>query len=165
MFPVTENISKSNVVNRQKGKMNMNKKFKKAIASLIAVSSLATCMIGVAANAANNNFYFSLGDRGAGQWSSGNPKDDDEQTAYIHTLNGSVSSYAPAYFTLYSYNSGGGTPSSTYQVSNTQLITGASGYNSSYQIPYTVWRGQGQYTYIYAHSGYSGSSANGYWYS
>lgn len=47
MFPVTENISKSNVVNRQKGKMNMNKKFKKAIASLIAVSSLATCMMGV----------------------------------------------------------------------------------------------------------------------
>ncbi len=143
----------------------MKKTMKRITASLFAVAAAATCMLGVSANAENHDYYFSLDDRGGHQWSYGNPKDDNEQQAYIHTLRGSVSGSAPAYFTLYKDNNNDGAPLTTDKISNTKTISSLTGYNSSYQIPYTTWSGAGQYSFIYAYAGYYGTTVSGYWYS
>ncbi|MCM1508157.1 MAG: hypothetical protein NC177_13665 [Ruminococcus flavefaciens] len=143
----------------------MKNMFKRSLAAVMAVASLAVGMVGVNAFAANHEFWFTLGDKGGHQWSYGNPKDDNEQVAYIHTISGSVSSIAPAYFTLYKSNNNDGTPLTADKISNTKTISSITGYNSSYQIPYTMWYAAGKSSYIYAYAGYSGTTANGYWYS
>lgn len=143
----------------------MKKTFKKIAASVMAVATLAVGSVGMTASAANHSFWFSLGDKGGYQWSYGNPKDDNEQIAYIHTTSGSVSGAAPAYFTLYKGNNNSGSPLSSDKISGTKTISSITGTNSSYQIAYTTWRAANTTSYIYAYAGYSGTSANGYWYS
>lgn len=144
----------------------MNKSIKKITASIFAVAAMATGMLGISAHAARQNFWFSLNDKGGHEWSYGNPKDDNEQQAYIHTLSGSVNNgYAPALFTLYKSNNNSGTPLPADKISDSVKIDTITGYNNSYKIPYTVYRGTGQVSYIYASAGYYGTSVNGYWYS
>lgn len=133
----------------------MRKTFKKITAAVMAAATLAVGSVGMTASAANHSFWFSLGDKGGHQWSYGNPKDDNEQIAYIHTTSGSVSGAAPAYFTLYKGNNNSGSPLSSDKISGTKTISSITGTNSSYQIAYTTWRAANT----------SGTSANGYWYS
>lgn len=143
----------------------MKKTIKKIVTSIMAIAALAVGSVGVTANAANHSFWFSLGDKGGHQWSYGNPKDDNEQIAYIHTTSGSVSGAAPAYFTLYKGNNNSGSPLSSDKISGTQTISSITGTYNSYHIAYTTWRAANTTSYIYAYAGYSGTSANGYWYS
>lgn len=143
----------------------MRKTFKKIAAAVMAVTTLAVGAVGMTASAANHSFWFNLGDKGSHQWSYGNPKDDDEQKAYIHTTSGSVSSVAPLYFTLYTGTNNNGSPLASQKVSNSKTISSLTGEYSSYNIYYTKWVGQNTSVYIYANSGYSGSTANGFWYS
>lgn len=66
---------------------------------------------------------------------------------------------------LYKSNNNSGTPLPSDKISEQVRIDTITGYNDSIKIPYTVYRGAGQVSYIYANAGYYGTSVNGYWYS
>jgi hypothetical protein len=133
-------------------------KFKKIAASIMVAVTLATSATGaISASAAKERFYFSLGDRGQSGWSEGNEKDDNEQTAYIHTETGSVTSTAYEYFTLYKTQNA----TTANKLSDSKKI---SSLGAAYTIPYTTYRGTGSISYIHASSSYYGSSVSGYWY-
>lgn len=137
--------------------MIKSKKFKKMTTVFLVCAAIATSTLGITASAMKLSFYFNLSDKGGSSWSSGNEKDDNEQTAHIHTTSGTASSSAYIYFQLYKNTDA----TSANTLSNAVKITSNSG---EYLIPYTVYRGAGSISYIHANAGYYGASSSGYWY-
>ncbi len=132
-------------------------KSKRKLIGVLAALAIASMSLGITASAERLNFYFQLGDRGASSWSAGNAKDDNEQTAYIYTKSGTVSSSAYLYFTLYKATSS----TTANRISNSVQITSN---DARYLVPYTTERGTGSISYIHANSGYYGATSGGYWY-
>lgn len=133
-------------------------KLKKILAVVLATATIATSAMGITANAANETFSFDLDPYGDSDWSYGNEKDDNEQTAYIHPQTGYVNSTHCIYFTLYKATN----TASSNKISNSKKISSLGG---TYTIPYTTYRGTGSISYIYANTSYYDANVVGYWYS
>lgn len=112
----------------------------------------------VSAFAANRVFDFDLypGTNNGIDFSAGNPKDDTEQAAHVHTTNNNLISADRLYYSVTA------SPSVTaQQYTGTYRITG----NGATVMNYTITTSQGQYMYLKADTDVYYVHTEGYWYS
>lgn len=138
----------------------MTKSIKKLMATGMAVMAIASVAISVTAFAANKPFSFSVitsQNEGKG-YSAGNPKDDNEQTAYVYTTSGNIVSTDQFYMAVYKYPSN----DASNKVTSWQRVTEN---QARYPINYTTWRGQGSTNYLCGDTDKNLVSVEGYWFS
>ncbi len=140
----------------------MTKSIKKVMASIIAVMAIGAATVSATAFAANKNYSFSVttSQNDGKAFSAANPKDDDEQTAYVYTTSGNIISSDLFYMAVYSYPSN----DNSYKVAPWTRVQSNSG---RYLIDYYTrcYRDAGSNNYLCGDTDKYQVSVEGYWYS
>ncbi len=134
----------------------MTKKFKKVLASVIAIASLTTGMVGITAFAAYQNFDFYV-ERGSSGFSSSSARKttingSSQDYAIVNPTSGNVSStmcYLSVYNNLKSF-----AHSSSLRITSIK---------ENFEIPYTTNLTVHDYYYLKAEAGYYGIELEGSW--
>lgn len=138
----------------------MTKSIKKLMATCMAVMSICSVTVSVTAFAANKDYSFSVvtTQNDGKAFSSGKPKDDGEQTAYVYTTSGNIASNDLFYMAVYKspYNS------ASYKVTAWQPVANN---NGRYLLNYNVTRSAGSINYLCGDTDRYSVSVEGHWYS
>lgn len=135
----------------------MNKSIKRLMITGISVMTIAS-MIPTNVFAAKRKYSFSVktSQNSGMAYSAANPKDDNEQTAYVYTTSGNIVDNDIFYMAVYK------TPSSGNKVTKWKRVMSNSG---KYLISYTSYRGKGSNNYLCGDTDKYSVSVEGYWYS
>ncbi len=131
---------------------------KKKLFTGILVAAMSLSVLSAPAFAAKQYYSFSVTTSNDVAYTAGNPKDDDEQRAYVYTQSGNIASSDRFYFSVYSQPIN----NSTYKQTSYTQITSNSG---RYLLNYYTHVSKGQYKYLQADTDRYKVSVSGYWYS
>lgn len=138
----------------------MTKSIKKLMATGMAVMAIASAAVSVTVFAKDKPYSFSVTtsqNDGMG-FSAGNPKDDDEQTAYVYTTSGNIIEDDLFYMAVFKSPINDDSNRVTYW----NRITSN---NGKYLIDYKTWRGKNSTNYLCGDTDKYSVSVEGHWFS
>lgn len=124
----------------------------------VLTTAMSLSVLSVPAFASNHAYSFSVTPSNDIAYTAGNPKDDDEQRAYVYTQSGNIVSTDVFWFSVFY------TPVNKFEYRETEY-TRVTSNSAGYLLDYTTRVYKGQYKYLQADTDKYTASVRGYWYS